>query len=144
MQHFLPKPPSNNGFYDSSLRYDLEPGAYFVFGSNDRGAHGKGAAADAVTQYGAHYGLGEGPAGWSYAVPTRRYISRYNVITMLIEEITEAIHRFVLFTQEHQERHFFVTALGTGLAGYPHHVIAPLFKGAINCWFPQEWRPYLT
>ena len=39
---------------------------------------------------------------------------------------------------------FFVTAIGTGLAGYSHEEIAPMFKDAPdNCVLPIEWKTIL-
>ena len=69
-------PELDNSFYDSSLRYDLHPDLIFVFGSNERGAHGKGAALQAVTEYGAKYGQGFGLQGRSFAIPTKDFYIR--------------------------------------------------------------------
>ena len=43
----------------------------FVFGSNEAGRHGKGAALAAKLQYGAVYGVGRGRTGNAYAIPTK-------------------------------------------------------------------------
>ena len=43
----------------------------FVFGSNLAGRHGKGAALHAKKFYGAEYGVGVGPTGNAYAIPTK-------------------------------------------------------------------------
>ena len=43
----------------------------FVFGSNEAGRHGKGAALHAKQHYGAEYGVGVGPSGDAYAIPTK-------------------------------------------------------------------------
>ena len=42
----------------------------FVFGSNQAGRHGKGSALEARRNHGAVYGVGEGPTGNAYAIPT--------------------------------------------------------------------------
>ena len=40
---------------------------------------------------------------------------------------------------------FVVTAIGTGLAGYSHEQIAPMFMGApYNCVLPKEWESILA
>ena len=44
----------------------------FVFGSNLRGIHGKGAALHAKQKHGAVQGVGEGLRGNSYALPTKK------------------------------------------------------------------------
>jgi len=46
----------------------LEPNERFVFGSNLAGRHGAGAAKQAHDQFGAVYGVGEGPTGQCYAL----------------------------------------------------------------------------
>jgi hypothetical protein len=43
----------------------------FVFGSNEAGRHGRGAALTAVRKHGAREGQGFGPAGNSFAIPTK-------------------------------------------------------------------------
>ncbi len=43
----------------------------FVFGSNESGMHGKGAAVIAMKNHGAVYGVGYGPMGQSFAIPTK-------------------------------------------------------------------------
>ena len=53
---------------------------------------------------------------------------------------------FVGYAREYPELQFQVTAIGTGLAGYTHEQIAPMFDEAPgNCVLPVEWRaqPYL-
>ena len=113
----------------------------FVFGSNLRGAHGKGAALYAVRYCGAEYGNPIGLQGQSYAIPTKdRHIQ-----TLPIDKIIPYIQAFKQFTLDQPNREFFVTAVGTGLAGYRHEDIAPWFIGCnSNCVFPVEWECYLN
>lgn len=110
----------------------------FVFGSNLAGIHGAGAAAAALN-FGAEWGKGVGLSGKSYAIPTKDE----NIKTMRLSIIRPYIEEFVQFTKDHPELRFFVTRIGCGLAGYIDYQIAPLFKGAENCSFAQEWRPYI-
>ena len=49
---------------------ELAPNEIFVFGSNLQGWHGGGAARIAVDKFGAIEGLGVGPQGQCYAIPT--------------------------------------------------------------------------
>jgi hypothetical protein len=53
------------------------------------------------------------------------------------------VETFVLFTLENPDMEFFVTRVGCGLAGNKDEDIAPMFRGAINCSFPENWRSYL-
>jgi len=111
--------------------------AIFVFGSNLAGRHGKGAAKDALNKYGAIYGIGEGPVGQSYALPTKdaRLQSR------TLPDIQVSVNKFTLYANQCSDLHFYVTRVGCGLAGFTDNQIAPMFKGAPpNCQLPEGWR----
>ena len=99
----------------------LEENEIFVFGSNANGYHGGGAAAVAMHNFGAVWGQGEGLQGKSYAIPTMEGL----------EKLKEAVDRFTVFADQHQELRFLVTMIGCGSAGYSPREIAPLFKGCI-------------
>jgi hypothetical protein len=108
----------------------------FVFGSNLAGRHGKGAALYARQHHGAQYGVGVGLTGSAYAIPTKDA----KLKTLPLGEIEGHVYWFLVFAREHPEMTFKVTAIGTGLAGYRHEDIAPMFKGAPeNCQLPPEW-----
>lgn len=127
-----------NEIYDAAQRYELEENVVFVFGSNFAGIHGAGAAKVARFEYGAKLGHGDGLTGRAYGIPTKdEYL---NVLP--IEVIKFYVDKFVKHTQ-HADCSFFVTAVGCGLAGYKPFQIAPLFRGAVNCWFPSSWLPYI-
>jgi len=117
----------------------------FVFGSNLAGVHGAGAAKQAL-KYGARMGQGiglfVGLHGSSYAIPTKDF----DIKTLPLDKIKPYVERFKKFTlQTNGLANFFITAIGTGLAGYSHAQIAPLFRGCgDNCSFPEPWAPYLT
>lgn len=109
----------------------------FVFGSNLAGRHGRGAALYARQNHGAKYGVGVGRTGDSYAIPTKDA----KIKTLPLTEIAKYVADFLDYAKEHQELTFKVTAIGTGLAGYTHEQIAPMFKGAtINCKLPRDWQ----
>lgn len=110
----------------------------FVFGSNLAGIHGAGAAAHAL-RLGAEWGIGVGLQGMTYAIPTKDK----DIKTMRLSDITPSIKEFVRYTKANPDMKFFVTRVGCGLAGFSDRQIAPLFKGAINCSFAQEWEQYL-
>ena len=109
----------------------------FVFGSNLAGRHGKGAALDARKYHGAIYGQGVGPQGESYAIPTKDERLR----TLPLEEIEGYVSDFLDYARSRPDLRFQVTAIGTGLAGYRHKDIAPMFTEAPdNCDLPAEWQ----
>jgi hypothetical protein len=111
-----------------------------VFGSNLAGRHGKGAAAIAHMQYGAIYGQGEGLQGCSYAIATKDGKIR----TLNLLQIKRHVDNFLNFAKRHPGVIFKVTAIGTGLAGYKHEDIAPMFYFApANCVLPTSWREFL-
>lgn len=108
----------------------------FVFGSNLAGRHGKGAALTARVDWGAEYGVGEGPTGSSYAIPTKDHSLR----TRHLDSINTSVLKFIKYAEEHPELEFYVTKIGCGLAGYKEEQIAPMFKNAPkNCKLPEGW-----
>ena len=108
----------------------------FVFGSNLKGVHGAGAALDARHIYGAVLGIGEGPTGSAYAIPTKDA----NLKRRTLFQIGESVKKFKEFASAHPEMTFFVTRIGCGLAGYKDDDIGPMFEGApSNCELPPGW-----
>lgn len=117
------------------------PKFIFVFGSNQAGRHGKGAALTAVREHGAIPGQAFGPQGFSFAIPTKD--ERLRPLPLWrIEMYVEAFLSFARTTQDlHPELTFKVTRIGCGLAGYKDSQIAPMFAGApANCELPEGWR----
>lgn len=122
---------------------DVTPGPapmVFVFGSNEVGKHGGGAARTALDDFGAVYGQGFGPQGNSFAVPT---------VSVPRVKITEAslrfyVEAFLLYATHHPELTFQVTQLGCGLAGWSADEVAPMFVDApANCQFDTAWQSIL-
>lgn len=114
-----------------------DPKWRFVFGSNLRGAHGAGAALDARIYYRARVGVGEGPTGQCYAVPTKGRDMR----PLALEVIRASVARFLAYARANPTLTFYVTEIGCGLAGYKPAQIAPMFAGApSNCDMPEGWR----
>lgn len=108
----------------------------FVFGSNLAGRHGKGAALHALREHGAIYGVGVGPQGNSYAIPTKGF----NLDVLPLIAINKFVHEFLRYARENSDKEFLVTNIGCGLAGYTPNQIAPMFKGAsLNCEFSSEF-----
>lgn len=112
----------------------------FVFGSNTRGIHGKGAAVIAKEQFGAVFGTGVGLTGKSFAIPTKDRFLR----SMSLAAIKHYAMLFVDFTCSRPDLQFWVTSVGCGLAGYKPEQIAPFFIGSnTNCNFPKQWAKFI-
>lgn len=108
----------------------------FVFGSNLAGRHGAGAALYARKHHGAIYGRGVGRQGNSYAIPTKDEKLR----TRSLDQIALDVDVFLAYARQNPDLSFQITAIGTGLAGYMHEQIAPMFRDApANCTLPPEW-----
>jgi hypothetical protein len=112
----------------------------FVFGSNESGVHGAGAAASGYHSHGAKIGQGFGLSGSSFAIPTKDW----RIQPLPIVVVSQYVDRFLVFARFNPERLFQVTAIGCGLAGFKHKDIAPLFKYAPpNCRFDEVWKEFL-
>lgn len=117
------------------------PDQVFVFGSNTQGCHLGGAANAAYKQYGAAWGISEGPTGQSYAIPT---IDGHTMQPVRLKTIRNAVTRFVDYSKQFPELTFFVTRIGCGIAGYMDADVAPMFVDAPpNCSMPEPWRDFL-
>lgn len=95
----------------------------FVFGSNLAGRHGKGAALEAIKNWGAIYGQGRGLQGNSYGIPTKDATLK----TLPLHVISNYIIEFLDFARVHNEMVFKMTNIGCGLAGYLPRDIGPYF-----------------
>lgn len=100
-----------------------QPFQIFVFGSNLAGRHGKGAALFASTYCGAERGVGRGPTGRSYAIPTKD--ERLRVLPR--DMIKVAVDEFLEYARERPELEFYLTPVGTGLAGYSMFTMRTMF-----------------
>ena len=116
---------------------ELKDNEVFVFGSNEAGIHGAGAARQAYEDFGAEWGVGEGPTGDCYALPTKDE----RIETRDLAGIKTSVDRFLKYAAAHPEQTFLVTAIGCGLAGYKPAQIAPMFNGhGENVILPEEFR----
>ena len=79
----------------------------FVFGSNEQGLHYGGAAKVAYEKFGKSYGINS--------------MSGIGVMGEFVKEFCE-------FAKAHPEKHFLVTPIGCGIAGYSEADVAPLFE----------------
>ena len=118
---------------------ELKPNEIFVFGSNEAGRHGRGAAFTAK-KWGARYGIGVGLSGQTYAIPTKDR----NIKTLPLRKIKEYVETFLEFAKSKPELTFLVTNIGCGLAGYKESDIAPMFKNSTdNVILSQEFMKLL-
>lgn len=112
----------------------------FVFGSNLAGIHGAGAAALALIEYGAISFKNYGHMGNCFAIPTKQRNYKYR---LTLPEIKAYVDKFCAYTRKRHDLKFFVTGIGCGYSGYTPQQIAPMFKEAINCSFPDGWAIHL-
>lgn len=106
----------------------LPEDSVFVFGSNILGIHGRGAALDARTYFGAVMGKGYGHYGQSFAIPTK-YTPSESLSPATIECFVE---QFLVYAIQNPKLTFVVTPIGTGLAGNSMADMARLFAGHPN------------
>lgn len=112
----------------------------FVFGSNELGRHG-GGAAKAAMAHGARYGQGFGPQGDSFGIPTCAKPTNEPDSTISPDKLRYYIYTFILYAKMNPQETFQVTRVGCGLAGWADAVVAPLFAEApANCEFDSAWN----
>lgn len=113
----------------------------FVFGSNEAGIHGAGAARHAHKHKGAVWGKGLGHHGDSFAIPTKDK----TISSLPLSDINTYVLLFLAYARANPQLEFQVTAIGCGLAGFEAWQIAPLFIGGQpNIYYDTSWRDYLT
>lgn len=98
----------------------------FVFGSNEQGIHGKGAALYAVKKWGATKGVGVGIQGRAYAIPTKSTPRR----TLPLEQVSAYVEDFIEYARSHSNNRFLLSKIGCGLAGFSEQEISPLLRDA--------------
>lgn len=112
---------------------ELSSSEVFVFGSNLQGYHGGGAARTAMDKFGAEWGVGVGPTGRCYAIPTMQGG---------VDTIRPYVDKFIAYAMLHPDQHFLVTRIGCGIAGFSPDEIAPLFAKAAeveNISLPEDF-----
>lgn len=130
-------------FFTEETITELKENEVFVFGSNELGLHGSGAAYHALKNFGAVYNIGFGHKGRTFAIPTKDW----GVNKLPIEVIQFYVDRFIAYAKTKPNLKFLVTKIGCGLAGYTVQNIAPLFEkslGIDNIILPKEFYDELT
>lgn len=110
----------------------------FVFGSNLEGQHMGGAARMAYERFGAEWGVGDGPTGRCYAIPTMHGG---------LKDIRPYAEKFIAYAKEHPKNRFLLTRVGCGIAGFKDDDMAQLFEDALdvpNITYPHEWLPSMA
>lgn len=115
----------------------LKANEVFVFGSNEGGFHGAGAAKQAKEQFHAQVGVGFGLTGRCFAIPTKDGYIR----TLSLPVINKYVELFLDFAHRHPDLTFLLTPIGCGLAGYSPKDIAPMFDRTLpsNVVLPKEF-----
>lgn len=114
----------------------LEPHQVFVFGSNLAGKHLSGAARQAIEEFGAEWGVGEGLTGQCYAFPT--LTEEFEQLSD--EALEEAVGFFVYTAYVHSEYEFLLTKVGCGIAGFEEEKMRKLFENVpTNVIKPEGW-----
>lgn len=109
----------------------------YVFGSNEAGIHGAGAAKIANIHHGAVYGVGVGMSGLSYAIPTKNK----KIEPLHLSIIENYVDDFLDFARMNRNDLFYLTPIGCGLAGFSVKDIAPMFIDApVNVILPKPFR----
>ncbi len=110
----------------------LKPNQIFVAGTNIRGNHGAGAAAQACQDFGLDWGVGEGLSGQTYALPTMEGKKLFQ----------KAVDTFIAFAVNHPELEFLLTPVGTGIAGYSESEVQAMFDQATQSGWPTNVMKY--
>jgi hypothetical protein len=117
---------------------ELKDNEIFVFGSNESGRHGKGAAKTAM-KWGAIYGKPFGLQGKTFGIPT---VNASITNKLKIKKIKIYVDKFIAITKTKPKLKFLVTEIGCGLAGHNIKDIAPLFEeclGLNNIYLPKRF-----
>lgn len=102
----------------------LKPNEIFVYGSNQFAQHGAGSA-KAALNFGAIYkDCPMGLCGRSYGIITKSFSDTH----VSIEFITYQVQALYYFALLRQDLTFYVTKIGTALAGFAIDEIANIFK----------------
>lgn len=105
----------------------------FVFNSYSNGINKDGTAKAALKYHGAKLGVGEGPTGQSYAIPSE----------IPLDQMQKAVDRFIEYAKKHPGLEFLVTPIGIGKI-FKRDVkeMANLFVNAVpvgNIFLPEEF-----
>ena len=125
--------------YTPEIITHLPPNSIFVYGSNQYAIHGAGSAKAAVDKFGAIYkDVPMGLCGQSYGIITKSF----NDTPVTLDFIFSQISILYQFAKLRPDLTFYVTKIGTALAGFTIEEIASLFKSLktpSNIILPKEF-----
>lgn len=128
-------------YHDEHMIQQLTPQQIFVFGSNLAGIYDGGATMTALKYFGAVQGVGRGWMGQCFAIP----VQDKQLHNLPLAQIAQYIEDFKIYTANHRQMTYFITAIGCGHAAFSPSEIAPLFTGiSDNVILPQRFQPYLN
>jgi hypothetical protein len=128
--------------YTPEIITSLQPWEIFVYGSNQFARHGAGSAKAAFENFGAI--LGDSPmglVGQSYGIITKSFTD-VPVTLDFIEDQVKVLYRFAILRPGLT---FYVTKIGTALAGFTIPEIANIFKALetpSNIILPKEFSKH--
>jgi len=114
----------------------LKENQVFVFGSNELGEHIGGSAKQALENFGAINGIGEGLTGQSYAFPTlnRSFKQRSH------NKLRISVYKLYTVCYKNPDKEFLLTKVGCGIAGFSEDFMKKLFKNSPqNLILPNDW-----
>jgi hypothetical protein len=117
----------------------FQPGCkrIFVFGSNQLGHHGAGAAKWALDHAGAIYGQPFGGQGQSYGIPTKDF----NMERLSLDHVRWSVEELLREATRRTALTFYVTPIGCGFARRSPEQIKPFFRGhPRNIILPPEFK----
>jgi len=118
----------NHMFVAPSHITHLNSNQIYVYGSNEKGIMGAGAALYGYRQGWIEWGNGISPSKKSYPIPTKDHFLK----VLSLDKIQQYVDKFKIYAKENPELEFLLTPIGCGLAGYTPEQIAPMFKDCPN------------
>lgn len=124
------KPGEREYTPEKLTKQNMPVNGIFVFGSNTEGRHGKGAALTAKEEFGAKYGQAEGLQGQSFAIITKDLSKGERSISL--DKIQSGIVNLLSEATKNPNKKYYVTKLGSSLAGYSIEEIKGIFEKLNN------------
>lgn len=126
---------SNHRYTPTNFNTWNTPDTCLVFGASIEG-NGEAGAFDSRHFGAKHHEVG--PFERSYGIHTKE---------QTLEQVKENVKAFITYYNEHPDKTYLITKVGTSGAGFEIEQIAPLFKDIAdkqNVYLPETYRQYLT
>jgi len=116
---------------------ELKPNGYIVVGTNALGLHYGGAARQAYMNFGALIGQSRGCiGGQSYGIVTLDA----DMQKVSIEAIKKQRRELEIIARSNPDKIFYLTPIGTGIAGFTFDEIEPLFEKLPENIIKVNWK----